>query len=445
MMILLVMAACNALMLTCDILILSRPRLSIGKYFLFFFSFGGFFFLQLYFDFSPLLPVALGVNSVLLVKWTGRLDSFLSIPLGYILNCVVSNLVSLAANRAWDLSVKDINGDGFYIVLLGGCSLVLSCPLLFVARGVMGRYVSGVLEKMGGKLLALIGVTLLLCAFMLFTMASFFDTLDITHREFLLMVGSLVLYFLFTCSMLFIVLHAVRGNYEARKKVEYLEHLKEYTGNLEMVYDNLRSFRHDYINVMASLAAYIEEGRYAELRDFFYGHILPMQEGLAQRNDALCRLSHVHDALNSLLHVEVLELKSILYTKLLLAVNREVEVEVDIPDVIDCVHMDPVDLVRVLGIYLDNAIEACLETERPFLGFHLGRTEEGIVFLLSNPFVDRGLSLGQMCKKDVSTKGEGRGIGLYTVGEILNRYDNVYHETRMEEGVFIQQVRICRA
>ena len=189
MMILLVMAACNALMLTCDILILGRPRLSIGKYFLFFFSFGGFFLLQLYFDFSPLLPVALGVNSALLVKWTGRLDSFLSIPLGYILNCVVSNLVALGANLAWGLSVKDINGDGFYIVLLGGCSLVLSCPLLFVARGLVGRYVSGVLEKMGGRLLSLIGVTLLLCAFMLFTMASFFDTLDITHREFLLMVG----------------------------------------------------------------------------------------------------------------------------------------------------------------------------------------------------------------------------------------------------------------
>ena len=111
-MILLVMAACNALMLTCDILILGRPRLSIGKYFLFFFSFGGFFLLQLYFDFSPLLPVALGVNSALLVKWTGRLDSFLSIPLGYILNCVVSNLVALGANLAWGLSVKDINEIG---------------------------------------------------------------------------------------------------------------------------------------------------------------------------------------------------------------------------------------------------------------------------------------------------------------------------------------------
>ena len=36
------------------------------------------------------------------------------------------------------------------------------------------------------------------------------------------------------------------------------------------------------------------------------------------------------------------------------------------------------------------------------------RVEGDVVFLLSNSFVDRGLSLGQMCKKDVSTKGEGR-------------------------------------
>ena len=71
-----------------------------------------------------------------------------------------------------------------------------------------------------------------------------------------------------------------------------------------------------------------------------------------------------------------------------------------------------------------------------------GRTEEEIVFLRSNPLGDRGLSRGQMGKKDVSTKGEGRGIGLCNVEEILNRYDKVYHETRMEEGLFIQQVQI---
>ena len=435
MMLYLIASLLIGLLLTCDVFILAHPYVPRRVYAILVLSISAFFLVQAYFTFYPLVVVTLGVHSVLLVKSTGKHYMFFYLPIGYILNCVFGNLVGLAFNLLWDLSVKELNADAAWIVLYSIGTGIVSFPALYLVRRLFLRYLGDILEGMGKKLLAFLALTLLLCAYMILTMASFFDTIEITHREYFLMVASLVLYFLFTFSMLFIVLHAARGNYEARKKVEYLEHLKEYTGNLEMVYGNLRSFRHDYINVMASLAAYIEEGRYEELRDFFYGHILPMQEGLAQRNDALCRLSHVH----------VLEVKSILYAKLLLAVNRGVEVEVDIPDVIDCVHMDPVDLVRVLGIYLDNAIEACLETERPFLGFHLGRVEGDVVFLLSNSFVDRGLSLGQMCKKDVSTKGEGRGIGLYTVGEILNRYDNVYHETRMEEGVFIQQVRICRA
>ena len=435
MMLYLIASLLIGLLLTCDVFILAHPYVPRRVYAILVLSISAFFLVQAYFTFYPLVVVTLGVHSVLLVKSTGKHYMFFYLPIGYILNCVFGNLVGLAFNLLWDLSVKELNADAAWIVLYSIGTGIVSFPALYLVRRLFLRYLGDILEGMGKKLLAFLALTLLLCAYMILTMASFFDTIEITHREYFLMVASLVLYFLFTFSMLFIVLHAVRGNYEARKKVEYLEHLKEYTENLEMVYDNLRSFRHDYINVMASLAAYIEEGRYEELGDFFYGHILPMQKGLTQKNDAL----------NSLLHVEVLELKSILYTKLLLAVNREVEVEVDIPDVIDSVHMDPVDLVRVLGIYLDNAIEACLETERPFLHFHLGRVEGDVVFLLSNSFVDRGLSLGQMCKKDVSTKGEGRGIGLYTVGEILNRYDNVYHETRMEEGVFIQQVRICRA
>lgn len=67
------------------------------------------------------------------------------------------------------------------------------------------------------------------------TMASFFDNLEITRREFILMVSSLVLYFLFTMSMILIVLHTTRKNYETQKKVEYLENLNEYTKNLEIV------------------------------------------------------------------------------------------------------------------------------------------------------------------------------------------------------------------
>ena len=96
----------------------------------------------------------------------------------------------------------------------------------------------------------------------------------------------------------------------------------------------------------------------------------------------------------------------------------------------------------MLGIYLDNAIEASLETEHPVIHFHLGKINQYIVFIISNSFIDKGLSVDQMLKKEVTTKGTGHGIGLYNVSEILNRYDNIYHETLIKEGLFIQQVQI---
>ncbi len=250
------------------------------------------------------------------------------------------------------------------------------------------------------------------------------------------MVSSLVLYFLFTVSMIFIVLHTTGKNYEALKKVEYLENLNEYTRNLEMVYDNLRAFKHDYINIMACLAAYMDEKKYEEMERFFYDSILPMQKNLTQKNGAL----------NNLLRVRILELKSILYTKLLLAVNQDIEVTIDIPDEIepDSIAMDPVDLIRMLGIYLDNAMEACLETAHPILNFHLGRMNGDTVFIITNTFVDKGLSVAQMQKKGITTKGDGHGIGLSNVSEILNRYDHIYHETSIRDGLFIQQVQISQ-
>jgi len=35
------------------------------------------------------------------------------------------------------------------------------------------------------------------------------------------------------------------------------------------------------------------------------------------------------------------------------------------------------------GIYLDNAIEACLETANPMIHFHLGKMNQDTVFIIS--------------------------------------------------------------
>lgn len=429
----LISSICNALTLICNIFILIHPHLSIKKYLILFLSLSAFYFMQLYLNNSSLLLfAALTVNSALLVKFTRKIYSGFYIPLSFILNCILLNFIAFSVTRLWNLSINDFKSARISIIIFSICTIIAGCSILYLIRRLFQKYLINIFEKTNKKLLALIVLTFLLCSFLIRMTAVFFDTLEITSKEFFLAFSIYVLFFLFTISIVLIVLYTAKKSYEAQKKASYLESLKDYTKNLEMVYNNLRSFRHDYINIMTSLAAYIDEEKYEELGTFFHEHILPMQKNLTQKNEAL----------NNLLHVNLLELKSILYTKLLLAVNQDIEVNIDIPDEIDSIHMDPVDLTRMLGIYLDNAIEACLETEHPAINFHLGKMNQDIVFIISNTFIDKGLSIAQMHKKDITTKGEGHGIGLHNVFEILNRYDNIYHETIMKEDLFIQQVQI---
>lgn len=133
----------SALMLICDIFILVRPRLSLGKHFIFFLSFMALFFIQIYFSFSPVLLMTLAGTSVLLVKFTGELYSFFYIPLGYILNCVLGNLITFAASIAWNLSVQELNADAFYISLFFICIIAVSCPALYLVRRLLQRYLNG--------------------------------------------------------------------------------------------------------------------------------------------------------------------------------------------------------------------------------------------------------------------------------------------------------------
>ena len=160
---------------------------------------------------------------------------------------------------------------------------------------------------------------------------------------------------------------------------------------------------------------------------------MPLTKELTQKNASLANLSRIKN----------LEIKSIFYSKLLLAINKNIEVTVDIPEEIDNPGIDSVDLTRILGVYLDNAIEAALETDRPVLNIHSGTVGNEIVFIISNSFIDHGLSVSQMYKKGVSTKGDDHGLGLHNVSVILGKYDNVFTETAIENGTFVQKLRIA--
>lgn len=236
--------------------------------------------------------------------------------------------------------------------------------------------------------------------------------------------------------MLFVIL-AMRRSWmeqvQAEAKQKALEDLQDYTRNLEAMYNGLRSFKHDYVNILLSMSGYIENCDMEELKRFFEKEIFPTKKLIDQGDYKLNQLSNIG----------MLEIKSLLCAKMIYAHESGIDVTIDIPEQVDSFPMETVDLARILGIFLDNAIEAALETERPQAGLNIIRNHTGVSIIISNCFQDNGQVLHQLKQKGFSTKNGHQGIGLSNARKIISFYDNVLLETTMQCGCFMQHMELA--
>lgn len=232
--------------------------------------------------------------------------------------------------------------------------------------------------------------------------------------------------------MLFLLL-AMRRSYleqiQTEAKQKALQDLQDYTHNLETMYNGLRSFKHDYVNILLSMSGYIENG---DMEEFFENKIFPTKNLIDQGDYKLNQLSNIG----------VLEIKSLLCAKMIYAHESGIAVTIDIPDRVDSFLIDTVDLARILGIFLDNAVEAALTAEQPQMGLNIIQNEAGVSIIISNSFKDNGAALHKLKQEGFSTKTGHQGIGLSNAQKIISSYDNVLLETKVQSGCFMQHMEI---
>ena len=213
---------------------------------------------------------------------------------------------------------------------------------------------------------------------------------------------------------------------------ESYQQLQDYTNQIENMYQSLRAFKHDYSNIMLSMSGYIDHDDFNGLKEYFYNEILPTGRNLTKNT------AHF----NQLININSPELKSIISAKLLYAMELNIQVHIEVAEAVTALSIDSLDLCRVTGIFLDNAIEATIETENPLINFAVINMETKYIFIISNTFVDNGISFATLSKPDVSTKGKNRGLGLYNAHQILSKYKNALLDTEIQKNTFIQHLYI---
>ncbi len=219
-------------------------------------------------------------------------------------------------------------------------------------------------------------------------------------------------------------------NKDAKMKQERIlnQQLHEYTLQIEQLYTNLNSFRHDYLNILLSLEEGIRQENIEIIKDVYQSIIQPTKQ-LVKGNDYI--LGQLHK-------IQVVEIKSLLTAKIIKSQNSGTEVRLEIEDPINSIYMDTFSFYRVFSILLDNAIEGASTTNHPYISIIMIQDRDAQQIQIENNCEDRKIDLQTIYTKGYSSKGKDRGIGLYNVHQLLEENKYIRLETSYESGVFIQ-------
>lgn len=204
-----------------------------------------------------------------------------------------------------------------------------------------------------------------------------------------------------------------------------------YEQDLEAIRREVRCFRHDYKNLLAGLSQQADEGELDALRT-----------SLAQLDaDFDQRIGEKIQASTQIGNVRIPQVRSLLLSKLAAMGGQGIDCRLEVLYPVERAGMDVWDLVRCLGILLDNAAQGALETKTPWVEIVLLAQGEGLFLRLANPYAG-AIDPGSIWTEGYSTKGEGRGLGLSNYQRILEGYPNASASTSWPGGVFVQELTI---
>ena len=139
-------------------------------------------------------------------------------------------------------------------------------------------------------------------------------------------------------------------------------------------------------------------------------------------------------------------IKGLLYYKLAIAQSKNISIDINISDncseKIKNLSIDEVKQIsRILGVYLDNAIEACILTDDKKISIEIYTMLNNLNFVIQNSTL-LNFDISKVNKKGYSSKGINRGKGLYLINKIISKNENFITYTGMINNYFIQKLEV---
>lgn len=230
-----------------------------------------------------------------------------------------------------------------------------------------------------------------------------FETRSVNY---LFISGIILLFWALCFTLLFFVIYI-------RIKEEKLSHYRKLYEVNQDYYNDLEEFRHDYKGLLFSLQASLETKNFEQGQEYLNSLRSYSQKLLGVQLDF------------ELEKIQLLPLKGLLIEAINNASqNFHLTVKLKIYESITDINLATLDLVRVLSILLNNAIDHN-RPENGLIDIAIRKSNTGIAFTISNTITSKVIDLNNILKRGYSQKKGNTGLGLSNLTKILNHYQQV--------------------
>lgn len=217
----------------------------------------------------------------------------------------------------------------------------------------------------------------------------------------------------------------------SKKTMEY-DKLLEFMKNYEEDIENERILRHETKNQLLTIKAKIYDKEKDKDVIKYIDSILDEKIEVSQEHYAKFQ------------YLPANGLKALFYFKTSEAEKKKIKVSINISKRVENSILYNLNtkefkqLGRLLGIYLDNAIEASEESKEKVIGIEIYLIKENIEIIISNSYEQKE----KISINGKSSKGKKRGHGLILANNIINSSSNLEVEKTITEKLYIQKLII---
>ncbi|HER6618167.1 TPA: sensor histidine kinase [Streptococcus pyogenes] len=212
-----------------------------------------------------------------------------------------------------------------------------------------------------------------------------------------------------------------------REQQAYMTNLETYGKHLEKLYRDVRAFQSDYLSRIERLGQAIKSESITQIQDIY-------AQTVHEANDYW---DDKHYNISKLRKINISSIKSLLSAKIISAEKSGIDLNVEVPDNIKETYIPELDLLLLMSIFCDNAIEAALEAQQPHMSIAYFLLDDYQMFVVTNT-TKKKVDINKIFEEGYSSKGSERGIGLSNAQRILKKYPYLSLRTKSFDKEFSQ-------